>query len=91
MQAAAAVAARIGWMPRRLKSICQYKVANAPPASQPMPRRGNISSPSRNLVGFDDYRDLPNVTRGLVDRGYGDDDIRAILGGNALRVFRSAW
>jgi len=39
------------------------------------------------LVGFDDCRDLPNITRGLVKRGYGDEEIRGILGENALRVF----
>lgn len=42
---------------------------------------------SNNLVGFDDYRDLPNITRGLVKRGYSDAQITGILGGNFLRVF----
>ena len=41
----------------------------------------------RNLLGFDDYRDFPNITRGLVARGYSDDEIRGILGENFLRVF----
>lgn len=39
------------------------------------------------VVGFEDYRDLVNVTRGLVKRGYSDEQIRGILGENALRVF----
>jgi membrane dipeptidase len=39
------------------------------------------------LDGFDDYRDLPNITRGLVKRGFSDEQIRGILGENALRVF----
>lgn len=42
---------------------------------------------SVNLVGFDDVRDFPNITRGLVKRGYSDEQIRGILGENALRVF----
>jgi membrane dipeptidase len=42
-----------------------------------------------NLVGFDDYRDFPNITRGLVSRGYDDEQIRGILGENFLRVFES--
>ena len=42
---------------------------------------------TRRLRGFEDCRDLPNVTRGLVKRGYGDEEIRGILGENALRVF----
>lgn len=41
----------------------------------------------KNLVGFDDYRDFPNITRGLVGRGYTDEQIRGILGENFLRVF----
>jgi membrane dipeptidase len=40
-----------------------------------------------NLIGFDDYRDCPNITRGLVSRGYDDEQIRGILGENFLRVF----
>lgn len=42
-----------------------------------------------NLVGFDDYRDYPNITRGLIARGYGDEQIRGILGENFLRVFEA--
>jgi len=42
-----------------------------------------------NLIGFDDYRDFPNITRGLVKRGYGDEEIEGILGGNFLRVFEA--
>jgi membrane dipeptidase len=43
------------------------------------------------LVGFDDCRDLPNITRGLVQRGCSDEQIRGILGENALRVFAEVW
>jgi membrane dipeptidase len=43
---------------------------------------------TKRLIGFDDCRDLPNITRGLVKRGYSDEQIRGILGENALRVFR---
>jgi membrane dipeptidase len=39
------------------------------------------------LDGFRDYRDLVNITRGLVGRGYSDGEIAAILGENFLRVF----
>jgi membrane dipeptidase len=42
---------------------------------------------TETLVGFDDYRDFPNVSRGLVARGYTDDQIGGILGENFLRVF----
>jgi membrane dipeptidase len=42
---------------------------------------------TKTLNGFTDCRDLKNITRGLVKRGYDDEQIRAILGENALRVF----
>ncbi len=45
-------------------------------------------NPLQTLDGFDDFRDFPNITRGLVSRGYDDGDVQAILGGNFLRVFR---
>jgi membrane dipeptidase len=42
---------------------------------------------TKRLTGFNDCRDLINITRGLVKRGYGDEEIKGILGENALRVF----
>ena len=39
-------------------------------------------------VGFEDYRELPNITRGMVARGFSDEQIGGILGENALRVFQ---
>jgi membrane dipeptidase len=38
--------------------------------------------------GMDSVADLPKITQALLDRGYKPDDIRKILGGNVLRVFR---
>lgn len=42
-----------------------------------------------NLVGFDDYRDFPNFTRGPVKRGFIDEQIKGILGENFLKVFEA--
>jgi membrane dipeptidase len=42
-------------------------------------------------AGIDGFEKIPNVTRGLVARGYSDDVIRKVLGGNFLRVFRQVW
>jgi membrane dipeptidase len=36
---------------------------------------------------IDDMSKVPNITRGLAARGYSDEDIIKILGGNWLRVF----
>lgn len=53
--------------------------------------RNEQSTPTQvqSLLGFDDYRDFPNITRGLVKRGYSDEQIRGILGENFLRVFEN--
>jgi membrane dipeptidase len=40
--------------------------------------------------GIDSAADLPKITQALLDRGYSADDIRKILGGSLLRVFREA-
>ena len=37
--------------------------------------------------GCDDVSDMPNITEELVRRGYSDEDIRKIWGGNLMRVF----
>lgn len=39
-------------------------------------------------LGIDSAADLPKITQALLDRGYSAEDIRKILGGNLMRVFR---
>ncbi len=39
--------------------------------------------------GLKSVADYPNLIAGLQGRGYGDEDIRKILGGNLLRVWRA--
>jgi membrane dipeptidase len=39
-------------------------------------------------AGIDSAADLPRITQALLDRGYNAEDIKKILGGNVLRVFR---
>jgi membrane dipeptidase len=39
-------------------------------------------------AGMDSAADLPKITQALLDRGYSAGDIKKILGGNILRVFR---
>jgi membrane dipeptidase len=40
--------------------------------------------------GMNDVSDMPKITKGLLERGYKETDIRKILGGNFLRVLRQA-
>lgn len=41
-------------------------------------------------VGLEDVSCFPRLTEELLKRGHSDDDVRKILGGNALRAFREA-
>jgi membrane dipeptidase len=40
-------------------------------------------------VGIRGAQDYPQITRGLKKRGYADEDIEKILGGNLLRVWKT--
>jgi membrane dipeptidase len=51
----------------------------------------NIRSPRRMVEGFSFFPEVLNLAGGLKKRGYGEADIRRILGGNYLRVFREVW
>jgi membrane dipeptidase len=39
-------------------------------------------------VGIRGAHDYPNITRGLKNRGYSDEDVKKIMGGNLLRVWK---
>jgi len=39
---------------------------------------------------LDDASSYPYITQGLLDRGYSEEEIRGILGGNLIRVFQKA-
>ncbi|MCK4823299.1 membrane dipeptidase, partial [bacterium] len=41
-----------------------------------------------DIEGCDNISELPNITEELVRRGYSEDEIRKIWGGNIMRVFR---
>ncbi len=47
-----------------------------------------LRRPQRGHRGLDNAGLLPEITKELVRRGYKPDDIRKILGGNFLRIFR---
>jgi len=46
-----------------------------------------IEAPPREVNGVEDF---PLVTRAMLERGYSKKDIRKILGGNFIRVFKAA-
>jgi len=39
-------------------------------------------------LGLEGVDKVPNITKGLLDRGYKEKDIKKILGENFLRVFK---
>ncbi len=41
--------------------------------------------------GLEDVSKLPHLTQALLAGGYTEEQVRRILGGNALRVFRQVW
>ncbi|MFP5354102.1 MAG: dipeptidase [Gemmatimonadota bacterium] len=43
------------------------------------------------VTGLDHPKRSFDLTEGLIRRGYSDAEITAILGGNAMRVFRTLW
>ena len=40
-------------------------------------------------VGLDGVQDFPHITKALLERGYSEKNIKKILGGNFMRVFKA--
>ena len=45
-------------------------------------------TPARYVDGLESPADGKNIIRGLIARGYSDEEVRKIAGGNALALFR---
>ncbi len=43
------------------------------------------------VEGFERITELPNVTRGLIERGWSEAEVRQVLGENWLRVYEQVW
>ncbi len=69
-------------------AMARYKqliaAGNWQPSEYPPP-------PYKFPTGIETPRTLPNLTAGLVARGFAEDDIRKVLGLNWLRVYRAVW
>ena len=50
------------------------------------PHRAHLPAPYLN--GLESPADGKNIIRGLIARGYSDEDVKKIAGGNALAFFR---
>lgn len=50
-----------------------------------------LALPLRNPKGIEGAKDFPNVTRGLLRRGYPENDVKKIMGLNILRLLGQIW
>ena len=79
-----------------------YSSQNSSLESRKLPKRSRSREPFRSLWPKDDFAETaemttslawtnwPLFTVGLVQRGYSDDEIRRIIGGNVMRVARES-
>ncbi len=58
------------------------RIPGAPPS---------VPRPDPALRGLDTGKEMPNIGSGLKDRGYDDESIAKILGGNWMRLYREVW
>lgn len=61
-------------------------VVHTPEEATEFYERSNIEYSRFHLPGLEDLDRMPALTHKLVDAGYDEDQVRAILGGNLLRV-----
>lgn len=45
----------------------------------------------KHVIGFNDWPDWPNLTDNLLRRGFSEEDVKKILGGNFMKVFGQVW
>ncbi len=67
---------------RIFADLLQVAVAQGGPSFPRVPYVDGLENPTENF---------PNICGWLVAHGFGDDDIRAVLGGNILRALGAIW
>ena len=55
------------------------------------PEMYSWKQPPLYVKGFETIAELPNVTRGLIHRGWSNGEIQKVLGENWLRVYEKVW
>jgi membrane dipeptidase len=73
-----------------------YFPYNKAPLGKPFQQIGSASIEDRDwsgtfVAGLENISGMPLFTDGLVRRGFRDEEVVKILGGNFLRVFRAVW
>ena len=65
--------------------------AGAWPGDRFLPDMVSAGDRIGHVAGFESIDQLPDVTAGLLARGWPPADVRKLLGDNWLRVYRAAW
>ena len=52
---------------------------------------GKFSGYQKHVQGFNYFDEWDNLVDHILARGFGEEDIKKVLGGNLLRVFRKVW
>jgi membrane dipeptidase len=60
-------------------------------ANLPSDYRRPPDRPLGPLAALSDATKLPRLTERLVERGFADDEIRKVLGGNLMRIYQQVW
>jgi membrane dipeptidase len=61
-------------------------VVHSPEEAEAFYRRSNIEFSQFHLPGLEDIDRMPNLTAGLLERGYAEATIAKVMGGNVVRV-----
>lgn len=61
------------------------------PDREQQPPEAYSDPPWFYVKGFENISELPNVTQGLIERGWSPAEIRKMLGENWLRVYEKVW
>ncbi len=54
-------------------------------------KKGGVIGANSYPEGIRSATEFPNITRGLVERGYSGQDVANIMGGNWTRLFADVW
>jgi membrane dipeptidase len=80
--------------PSRPSSDAGGRVANQNPNGSAQfagPEAYSVQTPWLYVKGFENIGELPNITRGLTQRGWSTAELRKVLGENWLRVYERVW
>ena len=50
-----------------------------------------LAPDERFVEGYASFAEIGNLTEQLLQRGYAEDDVLKVMGGNFMRVFRAVW